>query len=173
MLRSQDIAVTLKYLLVHEQYPTFEEIAQTIGMTASNVHLAVKRSIEAKLLEQPSKRSIKPIRNNILEFVTHGARFAFYPERGGMARGMPTAHSAPPLSAVFMPDLTPPVWEDANGNAFGTTLEPLFKTAAFAAQQDPKFYELLALVDALRIGKTRERKLAADYLKKRLEDNWS
>ncbi len=173
MLKPHDLAVTLKYLISYEEYPTFEQIAQTLGMTASNVHLAVKRSIQAKLLEQPSKRSIKPIRSNILEFLTHGVRFAFYPERGGMARGTVTAHAAAPLNTIFNIDSIPPVWENPKGDTFGATLEPLFKTAAFAAEQDPRLYELLALVDALRIGKTRERKLAGEYLKKRLEDNWS
>lgn len=174
MLKPQDIAVTLKYALLQDQYPSFEQVAQSLGMTASNVHLSVKRSIAAKLLEQPGKRSIKPIRTHILEFLIHGARYAFYAERGAPVRGTPTAHAAAPLQAHFNADNNPPVWPDPHGTAFGPSLQPLFKTAAFAAERDPKLYELLALTDALRAGKIRERTLAQDYLKKRLlEDNWS
>ncbi len=173
MLKPQDIAVILKYVISHQDYPTFEHIAQSLGMTASNVHLSVQRATHAKLLEQPSKRTITPNRSHILEFLTHGARYAFYAKKNGMARGTPTAHAAPPLSTQFNPDPNPPVWPDPNGTAYGPSLEPLFKTAPFAAQQDPKLYELLALVDALRDGKIRERKLAQDYLKKRLEGDWS
>jgi hypothetical protein len=37
-----------------------------------------------------------------------------------------------------------------------------------AARSDPKLYELLALVDAIRVGRARERKLAESELEKRL-----
>jgi hypothetical protein len=173
MLKPQDLGVILKYILNQDQYPTLEHVAQSLGMTASNVHLSVQRSIQAKLLEQPSTRIIKPIRSHILEFLTHGAKYVFYAKHGGMARGTPTAHAAAPLNNIINQDNTPPVWADANGNVYGISLAPLWKNASYAAQQDPKLYELLALVDALRIGKIRERKLAAEYLEKRLKGDWS
>ncbi len=174
MLKPQDIAVTFKYALLEDQYPSFEQIAQSLGATASNVHLSVQRCIAAKLLEQPSQRVIKPIHSHVLEFLIHGARYAFYAERSAPTRGVPTAYAAAPLKAHFNADNNPPVWPDPHGTAFGPGLSPLFKTAAFAARQDLKLYELLALTDALRIGKIRERTLAQDYLKKRLlEDHWN
>lgn len=172
MLKPQDIGVVLKYTLVQDQYPTLEQVAHSLGMTASNVHLSVQRSIQAKLLEQPHKRMIRPIRSHILEFLIHGARYSFYPQFGGLTRGTPTAHAAPPLNHLINPDPTPPVWADANGTAYGPSLQPLWKNAAQAAQKDSKLYELLALVDALRGGKIRERKLAQDYLERRLKGDW-
>ena len=47
----------------------------------------------------------------------------------------------------------------------GEALEPLYKTAAKAAQRDPKLYECLALIDAIRSGRARERKLAEQHLR--------
>ncbi len=173
MLKPQDLAVTLKYVLNQDNYPTLENLAHSLGMTTSNVHLSVQRSIQAKLLEQPSPRIIKPIRSHILEFMTHGVRYAFYPSHKGMTRGTPTAHAAPPLNHIINQDNVPPVWTDENGTAYGTSLEPLWKNAAYASQQDPRLYELLALTDALRIGKIRERRLASEYLEQRLKGNWS
>ena len=38
-----------------------------------------------------------------------------------------------------------------------------------AAKSDPKLYELLALVDTLRVGRARERTMAEEELRKRLE----
>jgi hypothetical protein len=38
-----------------------------------------------------------------------------------------------------------------------------------AAKQDPQMYEALALIDALRGGRARERKLAAELLTKALD----
>ncbi len=60
----------------------------------------------------------------LLEFLLHGVQVAFYPERGGVARGMPTAHAAAPLAAEIAGDDLPPVWPDPEGTVRGETLEP-------------------------------------------------
>jgi hypothetical protein len=44
----------------------------------------------------------------------------------------------------------------------------LYKLAPAAALRDPVFYEYLALVDALRDGRARDRKLAEEMIVKRL-----
>ena len=38
-----------------------------------------------------------------------------------------------------------------------------------AVLNDPDLYELLALVDVMRIGRARERRLAEQHLKRRLK----
>jgi hypothetical protein len=50
----------------------------------------------------------------------------------------------------------------------GVTFEPLHKSAPAAARKDPALYELLALIDAVRDGRVRERKLAEKELSTRL-----
>ena len=50
----------------------------------------------------------------------------------------------------------------------GATLEPLHKAAPKAARKDPALHELLALIDALRDGRVRERQLAEKELSARL-----
>ncbi len=47
-------------------------------------------------------------------------------------------------------------------------VEPLFPSAAKAAQSDNVLYALLALIDAIRLGQPRERKLAIKILEKQL-----
>lgn len=54
------------------------------------------------------------------------------------------------------------------GKMRGTTLEPLHKAVPRAAANDPVLYELLALVDALRDGRVRERQIAERELTARL-----
>jgi len=44
----------------------------------------------------------------------------------------------------------------------------LYKTVPKAALKDAKLYELLAIVDAIRDGKAREREIAVKELKARL-----
>ena len=45
---------------------------------------------------------------------------------------------------------------------------PLYPSVPEAALKDEKLHELLALVDALRVGRAREKELAIRELKKRL-----
>jgi hypothetical protein len=51
----------------------------------------------------------------------------------------------------------------------GYSFTPLHKNVPQAALEDKRLYELLALVDALRDGRARERELAVKELTKRLE----
>lgn len=67
------------------------------------------------------------------------------------------------------PDL-PPVWPFAMGKHRGVSLEPLYKTVPLAARADPRLYELLALLDALRDGRARERSLAEREIVKRVRE---
>jgi hypothetical protein len=62
----------------------------------------------------------------------------------------------------------PPVWPDPEGSTRGVAFEPLYPTVPQAARRDPALYELLALVDAVRDGRARERKIAEKELVKRL-----
>lgn len=48
------------------------------------------------------------------------------------------------------------------------SLEPLYKTVPIAARRAPLLYEMLALLDALRDGRTRDRRLAEKELVSRL-----
>jgi hypothetical protein len=50
------------------------------------------------------------------------------------------------------------------------SLAPLYKGAPKAALLDPKFYGVLALCDAIRSGRTRERNLAVQLLGKEIGD---
>ena len=83
---------------------------------------------------------------------------------------MPTGYVGPVLSPFFLPteDL-PPVWPDPEGKVRGQSFSPLYKSVPQAAREDEKLYELLTLVDAVRGGRVRERQLAHQEIKKRLE----
>jgi hypothetical protein len=106
---------------------------------------------------------------SLTEFLVHGLKYAFPAERGEPTRGVPTSYAAEPLRQMIAPgnDL-PPVWPYPEGRERGFAFEPLYKLAPAAALRDPVLYEYLALVDALRDGRSRERKLAEEMLVKRL-----
>lgn len=101
---------------------------------------------------------------NLAEFAVHGAKYAFPAERLPVAVGVATSHSAPAFAGVFAPGSDDWVWPHPNGTARGQGLEPLHPGVPFAAMQDAKLYEMLALFDALRVGRARERNMALKRL---------
>lgn len=135
-------------------------------MSPSEVHAGIKRAITARLMDS-SRRM--PIKKSLEEFLIHGVRYAYPPERGGLTRGMPTSYAGPPLKDHFSnSNEPPPVWPDPEGDIRGYEFSPLYKAVPKAAVNDQKFYELLVLVDAIRDGRARERELAIQEIKKRL-----
>ena len=62
------------------------------------------------------------------------------------------------------------MWPYAKGEMRGQAMEPLYRTLPVAIQDDRLFYQLLVIVDTLRIGRVREIKIAVQELGKRLVD---
>jgi DNA-binding Lrp family transcriptional regulator len=165
VLKPQDVLVLLK-LSVADGDSSYSAMANALGMSASEVHSAFRRASEAGLLNRATKR---PNRQALLEFLVHGLRYVFPAKRGGITRGLPTAHAAPPLKDRIAGDSElVPVWPDPEGDVRGEELCPLYRSVPGAARRDPALYELLALVDAIRSGRARERTLAIEELRSRL-----
>ncbi len=169
ILKPQDIMVLLKLVVIGDNDWAYNSLAVELGMSPSEVHSAIKRALSANLAIQKQDKII-PYLRNLEEFIVHGLKFVFAPERGEMVRGMPTAHAAPPIKDVFISDGEPaPVWPDPNGEVRGMAFSPLYKSVPKAARIDPELYELLVLVDGIRSGQARERDFAVKELKKRLK----
>ena len=108
-------------------------------------------------------------RRNLAEFALHGAKYAFAPERLPVGPGVPTSHAAPAFAGVFAEGHEALVWPDAHGAIRGEGLVPLHPCVPGAALRDAALYELLALFDALRAGRARERGLAATRLQRLID----
>lgn len=186
-LKPQDVLVVLKLCAVasasnaHAAMPLRPSMAMLgieLGLSASEIHAAIRRARRSGLLLHelaPSRArsmSLRPERPNataIREFLVHGLKYVFPSRRGELTRGVPTSYAAAPLSALIERGQDPiPVWPFAYGTERGVTFEPLYRTVPFAALRDPVLYELLAIADALREGRARERKIAEDQLRQRL-----
>jgi hypothetical protein len=77
------------------------------------------------------------------------------------ARGVPTGYAAEPLKRWIVPgNEPPPVWPSPEGKTRGYSLAPLYSTVPKAALRDHYLYEELALIDAIREGRSREREIA-------------
>lgn len=167
MLRPQDILVLLKLVgEVESRTWLQQDVAREVGISPAEMHKALARAASARLY-QPEQRKV--MRQALLEFLIHGLKYVFPAHLGGPSRGMPTAWAAPAIAAhIVSSESDRPVWPHADGSARGPAVEPLYESAPDAAARDPQLYDLLALVDAIRLGAARERKLAADLLRKQL-----
>ncbi len=123
----------------------------------------VRRAADASS-EAVADNPVRPHSHNLAEFALHGAKYAFPGVRLPLAVGVPTSHSAPAFAGVFAPGSSDFVWPHPNGSVRGVGVEPLHPSVPFAAMQDAKLYEMLALFDALRVGKARERGMALERL---------
>lgn len=168
ILKPQDVLVMLKLVALGQRPWSYSWLAEDLGMSPSQLHSAVRRALAAQLAVK-KESAITPHIRNLEEFLVHGLRYVFVAEIGRPSRGIPTSYAAPPLEKHF-PESTepPPVWPDAEGTVRGVAFSPLYKLAPQAARTDPALYELLALVDAIRGGRARERVLAIKELGKRL-----
>ena len=164
-MRPQDIAVLLKIDCLGKSQWKTTDLASQLFISQSEVSQALHRNWTAGLLDD-SKRSVH--KKSLVEFLIHGLKYVYPQKPGAMVRGIPTAHSAPPLSSVIRSDTDVYVWPDDEGTIRGEMIEPLYPRIPKAAKADQSFYELLALVDAIRVGKSREYKMAADELQKRI-----
>jgi len=167
-LKPQDILVVLKLVALGQRPWSYAWLAVNLGMSPSQLHSAVRRALAAQLAVK-KEDVITPHIRNLEEFLVHGLRYVFVAEIGRLTRGIPTAYAAPPLDKHFPESAEPPpVWPDPEGTVRGLAFSPLYKLAPQAARSDPALYELLALVDAIRGGRARERDLAIKELGKRL-----
>lgn len=167
-LKPQDIVILLKLALMSDLPWTYSSVAKEIFMSPSEVHAGVRRAVASQLMDPEGRR---PLLAPLEEFLICCAKYVFPPVRGGPTRGLPTAYAAPPLvHELIQADELPPVWAFSEGHVRGFTFSPLYKTVPNAALADERLYEMLALVDALRDGRARERKLAADEIRIRFGD---
>jgi hypothetical protein len=165
-LKPQDIVVCLKLATWPDEKWRFETLAFSLGLSVSETHAAIQRLRWARLLDGTVKR---PLRRNLLEMLIGGVKYFYVARIGGQVTGVPTGISASPLKEHFADkEMTPFVWPHPEGTVYGHELTPLYRTVPMAALQDPQLYELLVLVDALRLHSPRPTALAAELLRKKI-----
>lgn len=165
-LHSLDVGVVL-HLVDAPVTTSYADLGRALGLSGSTVRAGVQRLTRAGLLRQGFDGERAVNRHGLLEFLTHGVRYAFPAVLGPRARGVPTAHAGPVLADLVVAD-EPVVWSAAAGPSIGPAIEPLLPQAAAIAPQQPRLYALLSAVDALRVGRVRERQLATAFLARAL-----
>lgn len=163
-IKPQDIVLLLK--IISENNPKWNQkpMSEALGMSQSEVSESVARSKYAGLLDPKGKTVMKMA---LMEFLQYGLRYVFPQKPGAVVRGIPTSHSASPLKEQIQ-STEDYVWPYGKGNIRGHSILPLYPSVPEAVLKDEKLHELLALTDALRVGRAREKEMAVIELQKRL-----
>lgn len=167
MLKAVDIYVLLGLLALQPdaQVPwTQAQFAQNLHIPQAAMTRSLQRLTAVSLLDH-RHRSVN--RAGAEGLLVYGVPYLIPVVFGPPSRGVPTAHSAPPLCDLVSANGAV-VWADDEGTVTGTTLTPLHPSVPLAAREHPDLHALLALVDALRSGRLRERTLAMRELHTRI-----
>jgi hypothetical protein len=168
VINGLDIVILLKVAAHREMNIPSNAIAKMLFVQPSEVTRSWKRTRSAGLSYSLNNEQ-RVHRAGLLELLVHGLRYIFPAQRGAMTRGIPTGIAAEPLKSQFMDTMgEAPVWPYSQGKMRGYSIKPLHRQVPKAALEDSKLYELLALVDAVRGDRIRERVLASEELTKRL-----
>jgi hypothetical protein len=159
--------VLLLLKIVSDNNPLWNQkpMAETLGLSQSEVSEAVARCKFSGLLAPDGKTIMKMA---LIEFLQFGLRYVFPQQPGAIIRGIPTSHSAAPLNEEIQSNEIY-VWPYGKGTVRGHSIIPLYPSVPEAALKDSKIHELLALTDALRVGRAREKEIAILELKKRFD----
>ncbi len=166
IMKPQDVIVLLKIVNLKDKPWTQLTLADELFISQSEISASIARSKYADLLHANGK-SVMALA--FMEFLQFGIRYVFPVKPGPMVRGVPTAHSADPLKEQIISSENY-VWPSAKGQTRGHSIIPLYPSVVDAIKLDASLYEMLALVDVLRVGKAREKEIAIGELKKRILD---
>lgn len=161
-LRPSDVVVACQLALTPAEQ--FGNLSKLTGISTGECHNAVRRLRLARLILADERRPPKDV---LLRFLVEGAPFSFPAVFGPDSIGVGTSHSAPVFREI-VGSAAAVVWPTAEGSDRGQSLTPLYPGAVRLPGRNGPLYELLALVDALRAGNSRIRKIAGELLAERL-----
>jgi hypothetical protein len=142
-------------------------LAAQLGLPQAAVQRSLTRLGKTPVFDL-RRRSVS--RTAAEELLVHAMPYVAPAQLGELTRGVPTAWAASPLSERVADNELPPVWPEPRGTSRGLAVEPLHRAALAAARADPWLYEMLALVDGVRLGDARVRGVAAELLRERLTE---
>lgn len=165
-MKAQDILILLKKITTQGRKLSDRGVAESLGISASSVSESLERCRKAQLIDRRKKTV------NILalqEFLIHGIAYVFPVEVGRVGRGIATYVSASPIKEQIAGGTEKYVWHYVKGEERGQQIEPLYPTVPEAVLRDGELYQLLVIVDVLRMGKVREKEIAIKELSERIK----
>jgi hypothetical protein len=173
-LKAQDVLVACKLFALGESSWTYTSVATAVEISVSEVHDALKRCRAAQLVV-PMRDTEVVSKKHFYDLLVFAVPRIFYAVRGSLDMGWVTGAHLPTLLPEFdglrpgsLKDGLPLVWPDSKGTTRGETLLPIYPTVPEAARKDEALYEMLALLDVVRLGDHKYKKKAMELLAKRI-----
>ncbi len=163
MIQPADIYILAGVIANESEKWTLRELAGKLFVDHTLVHRALRRA-EASDLYSSSKKMVH--RPNFEELLVHGGRFLAPARPGALVPGVPAAWAAEPMrSLIHEASSDPPlVWPSPESRIRGQSLRPLHPACVEAVATFPSLGELMSVIDSLRAGDLRVRRVAAKEL---------
>lgn len=166
VLKPQDILMLLKIVSFKGAPFAMKDLAAALKISPSEVSEGLERCRKSALIDA-DKQQVQKL--SFLEFLQHGLKYVYPVQPGAKVRGIATAFSASPVKEQIVQTGDVVVWPYAKGTARGLGIRPLYKTVPEVVGQDEELYQLLSMVECLRLGRRREVEIALSELKKRFD----
>jgi hypothetical protein len=161
---------------------SYRELGREIGISQTEVGRSIKRLKAAKLLSATSAMDIPFLINirGLEEWTSVAMQYANKPIPKSIGMGLPTAWSNPLLASQMVARDIPHVWDGLSNLAAESSNSPqavqgeiisgLYKGVSLAAAKSIEMYKLLSILDAFRIAKPRELKIAKEIFHNYMEN---
>jgi len=171
MVKGSDLYV-ISGLLAQDGAWSYRSLAERLRVPHPVVQRALERAKGVDLYSADRREVHRP---HFEEFALHALRFVAPVRLGGLTPGVPAAWAADPMANAIRSsgDEPPPVWPYAQGRVRGQAIEPLHSAAPEAVEDWPRLGEMLAVLDSLRAGDLRVRKVAQGLLSEMLGERAS
>ncbi len=162
MVKKSDIYV-LSGLLAEGGDWSYRSLAERLRVPHPVVQRALARAQDGDLYSLERRQVHVP---HFEEFALHALRFVAPARLGALVPGVSAAWAAEPMASAIRSsgEEPPPVWPYARGRVRGQAIEPLHPAAPEAVEDWPELGEILALLDSLRAGDSRVRRVAGELL---------
>jgi DNA-binding transcriptional ArsR family regulator len=160
-----DLLIALALAARKDAPASVRQLGEEIGLSKSAVANSLRRLRDLDLVKNDGKGGRRVNRLALRDCLEHAVRWIAPAKVGDFELGLPTAHAADVLAKKLSGDDDPVVIPLPHGPVRGRVVSPIHPLAPGAAAKDPKLYRLLAVVDALRIGRARDREIAAAELR--------
>jgi hypothetical protein len=165
-MRPHDIVILLKMITLGNKKWAMEEMGKSLNISSGEISKAMDRNVMAGLVSSDKARvNTMALR----DFLICGLKYVYPPQLGYSARGIPTAHSAPPVNQHISEGNENYVWSYYKGTKRGSTIIPLYPNIPKIVEGQPDLYELLVIADTFRVGRVREKEVAKNELDKKLD----
>lgn len=177
ILKPQDLVIALKVLTLHAKKWNQRGLAQSLGMSLSEINGAINRAINSGLMIAGESRNHAPksVPYSLQEFIVHGVRYSFPIEKGPRARGVPSGIVGAKLEGALAKgdDNDILVWPSPQGKVRGVGINPLFSSIPKVIErpENRELYALLSLIDMIREGRVREKNIASEAVSNLLKSS--